>query len=100
MRVVFAVNGDPSKPITPAASLASARYRGLIPAGEMARRQIRSEVFTLFDLLRPKFDTDGIDLLVLHQPKPPLVAAQNVSGLLLERPDLIRPSQRHRGGEG
>src|SRR3546814_1524358 len=53
MRVVFAVNGDPSKPITQAASLASARYRGLIPAGEMARRQIRSEVFTVFDLLRP-----------------------------------------------
>lgn len=90
MRVVFAVNGDPSKPITQAASLASARYRGLIPASEMARRQIRTEVFTVFDLLRPTFDTAGIDLLVLHQPKHDIVAAQNVIGVLLERLDMIR----------
>src|SRR3546814_19449723 len=34
--------------------------------------------------------SDLIDLLVLHQPKHDIVAAQNVIGLLLERLDMIR----------
>lgn len=90
MRIVFAINGDPNVPIEQAAQLASARYRGLIPAREIARQQVHAEVVTVYDLFRPTFDPAGIDLLVLHQPKHDILVMESVIGLLMERLDAIR----------
>lgn len=90
MRIVFAVNGAANAPINQTALLASARYRGLIPAGEMQRRQIQAEVCTVFDLFRSSFDPSGVDLLILHQPKHDIVVLENVIGQMFARLDTIR----------
>lgn len=90
MRIVFAVNGDPNLPIERNAQLASARYRGLIPAREMVKHGIRADVMTVYDLFHPQFDPTGIDLLVMHQPKYDFVMMQNMIGVLMQRLETIR----------
>jgi glycosyltransferase involved in cell wall biosynthesis len=90
MRIVFAVNGTPNVPIEQTALLASARYRGLIPAREMNRRQIDAQVMPVLDLFRPDFDPATVDLLVLHQPKHDIMLVENIIGLLVGRVETIR----------
>lgn len=89
MRVVYAVNIEPHAPPTQQAQLASARYRGLIPAGQLQRDGHRAGVTAVMELFRPDFDT-RLDLLVLHQPKHDILLLANVIKVLLDRLDAIR----------
>ncbi|MCW0235404.1 MAG: glycosyltransferase [Ferrovibrio sp.] len=89
MRVVFAVNAVPHAPQAQMTHLASARYRGFIPAGQMQKDGQRAEVTTVIDLFRPDFDT-RLDLLVLHQPKHDILLLANVISVLLDKLDKIR----------
>ncbi|MEK9968891.1 MAG: hypothetical protein VW600_07125, partial [Ferrovibrio sp.] len=89
MRVVFAVNAMPHVPLAQSSHLASARYRGLIPAGQMQADGIRAEACTVMDLFRPDFDT-RLDLLVLHQPKHDILLLANVISVLLDKLEKIR----------
>jgi glycosyltransferase involved in cell wall biosynthesis len=89
MRVVYAVNIEPHAPPAQTAQLASARYRGLIPAGQLQRDGHRAEVTAVMELFRPDFDT-RLDLLVLHQPKHDILLLANVIKVLLDRLDAIR----------
>ncbi len=89
MRVVYAVNIEPHAPPARTAQLASARYRGLIPAGQLQRDGHRAEVTAVMELFRPDFDT-RLDLLVLHQPKHDILLLANVIKVLLDRLDAIR----------
>ncbi len=89
MRVVYAVNTAPHAPLDQMARLASARYRGLIPARQLQRDGHRAEVTAVMELFRPDFDT-RLDLLVLHQPKHDILMLANVIGVLFDRLDAIR----------
>ncbi len=89
MRVVFAVNAVPHAPQAQMTHLASARYRGFIPAGQLQKEGRQAEVTTVIDLFRPDFDT-RLDLLVLHQPKHDILLLANVISVLLDKLDKIR----------
>lgn len=89
MRVVFAVNAVPHSPPAQMMHLASARYRGFIPAGQLQQDGHRTEVCAVMDLFRPDFDP-RLDLLVLHQPKHDILMLAGVIRVLLDRLDAIR----------
>lgn len=89
MRVVYAVNLALNTPPDQLARLASTRYRGIIPAGQLQRDGHRAAVVPLMELFRPDFDT-RLDLLVLHQPKHDILLLANVIGVLFERLAAIR----------
>lgn len=89
MRVVYAVNTTPHAPPAEMGRLASARYRGFIPAGQLQTEGHSAAVMALMELFRPDFDT-RIDLLVLHQPKHDILMLANVIKLLFDRLEAIR----------
>jgi glycosyltransferase involved in cell wall biosynthesis len=89
MRVVFAVNTTPHAPPAEMSRLASTRYRGFIPAGQLQRDGHKTAVVALMELFRPDFDT-RLDLLVLHQPKHDILMLANVIKVLFDRLDAIR----------
>lgn len=93
MRVVFVVNGAVSD--VRDGRLATVRYRGLIPAAELARLDpgMRPEVVPFTDLMRPDFDS-RIDLLVLHQPKKDTIKLVQQFPVLLGHLQAVR---RHGG---
>ena len=89
MRVVFAVNSLPNMTPEQIGGLASARYRGFIPAAALQQQGVPAEVISFIDLFKPDFDTD-IDLLVLHQPKDDIVQFIKVISVFLDRMAAIR----------
>lgn len=89
MRVVFAVNTTPHAPPAQMARLASSRYRGFIPAGQLQQDGHRAEVTALMELFRPDYDI-RLDLLVLHQPKHDILMLANVIRVLFDRLEAIR----------
>lgn len=89
MRVVYAVNLALNTPPDQLARLASTRYRGIIPAGQLQRDGHQARVVPLMELFRPDFDP-RLDLLVLHQPKHDILGLANVIGLLFDRLAAIR----------
>lgn len=89
MRVVFAVNTTPHAPPAEMSRLASTRYRGFIPAGQLQQDGHKTAVMALMELFRPDFDT-RMDLLVLHQPKHDILMLANVIKVLFDRLDTIR----------
>jgi hypothetical protein len=89
MRVVFAVNSLPNMTPEQIGGLASARYRGFIPAAALKEAGVQAEVISVFDLFRPEFDT-AIDLLVLHQPKHDITDLVDVISILFDRMAAIR----------
>jgi SAM-dependent methyltransferase/glycosyltransferase involved in cell wall biosynthesis len=91
MRVVFAINADPREKGEGWARLASARYRGLIPAQQMALQDpgLQVEVIGFPELFRPDFDPRA-DLLILHQPKLDVVSFSQSFPACLERIDDLR----------
>lgn len=89
MRVVFAVNTTPHAPPDQMARLASTRYRGFIPAGQLEKEGHSAAVMALMELFRPDYDT-RLDLLVLHQPKHDILMLANVIKVLFDRLEAIR----------
>ncbi len=89
MRVVFAVNTTPHAPPAEMSRLASTRYRGFIPAGQLQQDGHKTAVVALMELFRPDFDT-RLDLMVLHQPKHDILMLANVIKVLFDRLDAIR----------
>ncbi|PJI42251.1 glycosyltransferase [Ferrovibrio sp.] len=89
MRVVYAVNTTPHAPPDQMTRLASTRYRGFIPAGQLQHDGHRAGVVAVMELFRPDFDT-RIDLLVLHQPKHDILMLANVIKVLFDRLEAIR----------
>lgn len=89
MRVVYAANIALNTPPDQIARLASTRYRGIIPAGQLQRDGHQARVAPLMELFRPDFDT-RLDLLVLHQPKHDILQLASVIGVLFDRLAAIR----------
>lgn len=89
MRIVFAVNTTPHAPPDQMARLASTRYRGFIPAGQLQKEGHGAAVMALMELFRPDYDT-RLDLLVLHQPKHDILMLANVIKVLFDRLEAIR----------
>src|SRR5690606_30504260 len=78
MKISFIVNALPQQLAENQISLASCRYRAIIPARELDRLGIETGVRSFLDTARPDFDCDA-DLAILQQPKLDICKFQPVA---------------------
>lgn len=93
MKISFLVNALPQQLAENQVSLASTRYRAIIPARELGPLGIGAEVRTFIDTIRPDFDCDA-DLAILQQPKLDVCAFRPVIDQYWRNIDLLQRGGR------